>query len=63
MAITNKVRFGNYTFILEQDLPHIGWYIYVYDGKKCIYDNLQDNRDIAIDVLFQEFNCPRDLWV
>ncbi len=57
-----EVTFDNYLFVLEQDLPDVGWYMKVYDNDTSIYDSLQDTKQAAIEVANQEYGCPINLW-
>jgi len=50
------------TFIIEEDLPDIGAYLYVFENDTCVYDSVQDNLRICIDVAFEKYQVPRDSW-
>ena len=49
-------------FIIEEDFPEVGAYLYVYDGDKCIYDSVQENIQSCKQVAFDEFSIPMDKW-
>ena len=49
-------------FVIEEDLPDVGAYLYVYDGVDCIYDCLQDNVEICKEVAFEEYEVPNESW-
>ena len=53
---------GKKKFIIEEDYPEVGAYLYVYDGKKCIYDSLQDNLELCKEFAFDKFSVPIDKW-
>jgi len=54
---------GKQRFILEEDLPEVGWYIYVFDNNgNCIGDHLQDNYDMAIAFTSEEYKIDKDNW-
>ena len=54
--------YGNRRFIIEEDLPEVGAYLYIYDDNKCIYDCLQDNIEICKEVAFESYHVPFDSW-
>lgn len=57
-AKQNKLRFE-----IEEDLPEIGWYLYVFDDNStCINDYLQDSKQSAMDFALEEFDVPLNSW-
>jgi len=58
-----KSEYQNTKAIIEEDLPDIGWQLYVYDCRKDIYDNVQDTLDLCKEDAFEEFGIPLDSWV
>ncbi len=61
---TLECKFGDKRFKIEEDLPNIGCYLYVYDQKaKCIADHLQDDLKTIIDFAFKEYQIPKNHWV
>lgn len=42
--------------------PHVGFYLYVYEGDKCIRDYLQDTLEIAIECAWEDYGVPKDSW-
>lgn len=59
-----ECRFGDYRFKIEEDLPDIGWFLYVYDlNNKCIADYLQDNLESVVDFAFEEYQVPKNSWI
>ncbi|MEJ0063269.1 MAG: hypothetical protein WDO70_08720 [Alphaproteobacteria bacterium] len=39
-----------------------GYYLYVYEDGKDIYDYLQDTFEITVDQAFEQFGVPKDIW-
>ena len=58
MAEGNKKK-----FIIEEDFPEVGAYLYVYDGDECIYDSLQNNIALCQEIASDEFSVPLESWV
>ncbi|WP_406685316.1 hypothetical protein N1F78_06215 [Seonamhaeicola sp. MEBiC1930] len=55
---------GNQRFIIEEDLPEIGWYIYVFDNNgKCISDHLQDDYNTAVAFAHEEYKIEKNNWM
>lgn len=51
-------------FRIEEDLPDVGWNLYVYDlNGKCIADHLQDNLETILDFAFEEYQIPKTNWI
>ncbi|MDC7125728.1 MAG: hypothetical protein PQJ46_09170 [Spirochaetales bacterium] len=57
-----KANFGNLTFIIEEDNPAVGFYLYVYENEKCIKDYLQNTLSIAKECAFEDYNVPMEIW-
>lgn len=58
IARQNKLRFE-----IEDDLPEVGWYLYVFDDSNtCIKDYLQDSKQSAMDFALEEFSVPINSW-
>jgi len=58
-------------FVIEQQKLHSliagkpdqsGFYIYVYENDRDVYDYLQDTLEIAKGFCLKEFNVPLDAW-
>jgi hypothetical protein len=54
--------YNNKKFVIDEDIPEVGFYLYVYDGDKCVYDCLQDTIEICKEVAFEEFQVPLGSW-
>ena len=48
-------------FVIEED-EGIGFYLYVFDGEKCVKDYLQDTLDFAIEQAEEDFGVCRETW-
>lgn len=56
-------KYDNRTFIIDEDLPGVGFYVYAYDRDgKNIHDFLQDDLDMAKRCALDEFGVPLDSW-
>ena len=52
-----------YSFEIKEDLPGVGYYLYVYDQrKKCIEDHLQDTEKMVKEFAKEKFQIPFDAW-
>jgi len=50
-------------FEIVEDLPEIGYYIYVYNpNNNCISDHLQDTLLTAKKFAFEKYGIPVDAW-
>ena len=48
-------------FEIEQD-PAVGFYLYVFEGEKCIQDQLQDTFEIAVASAMEDYDVPKNAW-
>ncbi|MGL1935432.1 MAG: hypothetical protein OCD01_10440 [Fibrobacterales bacterium] len=53
---------GN-NFIIEEDVPEVGWYLYVYENEVCVKDHLQDSLEIAQHQAFEDYGVPVASWI
>ena len=58
-----KAEYEGKTFVMVQDLPSVGWYLYVYENGKNIHDFLQDTKEIAMSQAQNDFGVPLNNWV
>ncbi len=59
-----ECKFGYKRFKIAEDLPDVGWYLYVYDENgKCVADHLQDDLETILDFAFDEYLIPKTYWV
>jgi len=42
--------------------PFVGYYLYVFDGERCIRDYLQDTLEIAMDCALEDYGVPKNAW-
>lgn len=42
--------------------PFAGFYLYVFEGDKCIQDYLQDTLEIAMECAWEDYSVPKNLW-
>ena len=54
--------YGDKKFVIDEDMPEVGSYLYVYDGGKCIYDCLQDTIDICKEIALEKYQVPLESW-
>ncbi len=57
-----EAEYNGLKFKIEEDLPEIGVYLYVFDDKKCIKDFLQNTIAICKEIAFEDYGVPMDLW-
>ena len=58
-----KAEYEGKTFVAEQDLPNVGWHLYVYKDGKNTHDFLQDTKEIAMSQANDDFGVPLNIWV
>ena len=49
-------------FVIEQDIPEVGWYLYVYKNGNCIADHLQNDYETIIDAAKERYGIPKNKW-
>lgn len=52
----------NLLFKIEEDLPDVGWYLFMYEDGKDIYDTLQDTLKDCQEFALEEFDVPLSSW-
>ena len=58
-----ETHIGNQRFVLEEDLPEVGWYIYIFDKNgNCVGDHLQDDYAMATTFALEEYKIEEDKW-
>ena len=56
-------KHNNLKFVVEDDLPGIGFYLYVFNSDdRCIADYLQDTEIMVKEFALEEFGVPINLW-
>ncbi len=58
-----RAKWGKRSFVIEEDLPDIGFYLYVFENDDCLFDYLQDTFEIVVDQAWRQFRVPKDSWV
>ena len=49
-------------FKIVEDLPGVGWYLFMYEDGKDIYDTLQDTLKKCQEFALKEFDVPLTSW-
>lgn len=49
-------------FLILEDLPEVGCYLYVYQNGQCIKDFLQDNIEQCKHIAFEDYGINYDSW-
>lgn len=57
-----KATNNDLEFIIEEDLPDVGFYLYVYKSNECIFDSLQDSSENCIEIAFELYGVPFNKW-
>ena len=70
VSIRNKEKMRTYIayfrdliFRIEEEVPEVGAYLYIYKEHKCIYDSLQNDIAACKDLAFEEYDVPLNHWV
>jgi hypothetical protein len=59
---TLQAEHGGRRFRIEFGGEGVGYYVYIYEGERCIHDYLQDTLDRARDFAHEEFGVPVQSW-
>lgn len=57
-----STRVAKRLFVIEEDLPEVGWNLYVYEEQHCIYDYLLGSAEICKEFALEKFGVPIDSW-
>ena len=49
-------------FVIEEDNPDVGYYLYVYENDKCVKDYLQNSLAIAKECAYEDYSVPINIW-
>jgi hypothetical protein len=49
-------------FIIEEDYPDVGAYLYVMKESRCIKDHLQENSLACKEIALEEYGVPLEAW-
>ena len=58
-----EAHLGEFQFKIEEDLPGVGWYLYVYKNGVGVADHLQDTLEFVKEDAFEEYGVPLTAWV
>ena len=50
-------------FVIEDDLPGVGSYLYIYKDEYCTHDYLQDDTDACKEMANEDYEVPMDAWI
>jgi len=53
---------GEKQYIIEQDLPEIGWYLKVFEKGSCVADHLQNDLETVISLADEQYSVPPNSW-
>lgn len=42
--------------------PFAGFYLYVFEGNRCIHDDLQDTLEIVMECAWEDYKVPKNAW-
>jgi hypothetical protein len=48
-------------FEIKED-PSVGFYLYVFENDKCIYDHLQNTFEMAVESAWEDYGVPKSSW-
>jgi len=54
---------SNFILLIEEDYPEVGAYLYVYEGKVCIKDFLQNDIEACKALAYEEYQVPLNSWL
>jgi hypothetical protein len=57
-----KTTYNDFEIIIEEDLPEVGFYLYVYKSNVSIYDSLQNDINDCKEIAFEMFGIPLNIW-
>ena len=58
-----QAKYGIFDAVIEEDLPEVGFNLYVWKNGIGHYDNVQYTLKICQEDAFEEFGIPLDSWV
>ena len=53
-------KYTDKLFVIEEDCPEVGSYLYVYSNNVCVYDSLQNGTYACMVVALDQYNFPLD---
>lgn len=58
-----KANYIDLEFYIEEDLPEVGFYLYVYKSNECIYNSLQDSVEDCKEIAFEMYGVRLNDWI
>ncbi|SFF83532.1 hypothetical protein [Sunxiuqinia elliptica] len=58
----HEVEYNGLHFIIEEDFPEVGAYLYIYKDRECIKDFLQNDVNTSKKIAFEEYKVPFERW-
>ena len=53
---------GSKYFLIEEDLPGVGWYLKVFENGQCVFDYLQGSLEAVIKQAEEQYAVPSSGW-
>ncbi len=60
---TFNAEHNQLTYKIEEDIPEVGAYLYVFNNNSCVNDFLQNTIQDCKNFALDEFGVPLDKWV
>ena len=57
-----KAKHDEFSILIEEDFPEVGWYMYIYKNGKGFRDELQDSIEICKKRAYREYGIPLEGW-
>ncbi len=57
-----RSNYKNYYALIDEDLPGVGWNLYIFKDGKGLYDNVQDTLEFCKEDAYEEFGIPLENW-
>jgi hypothetical protein len=57
-----KTEFNGMLFEIEEDLPEVGAYLYVYENGLCTRDDLQNTINDCMEIALEMYGIPLEVW-
>jgi hypothetical protein len=60
--MTIEAEHDGLRFVIEEDNPDVGVYLYIYDARRCIRDILQNDIATCKQVALEEYGVSLQQW-
>lgn len=57
-----RAEHNGYEFVIEQDKPEVGVYMYVFIEGQCVRDELQNDLGTCIRIALEDYGVPTVAW-